>query len=79
MATPVSQSVEAVGVTDEMTEALEAGMAHAAAFYAHGQVTLIDEISQEEWDAWDGSDELALVSDPDGLVLEDQSDCDLAA
>jgi hypothetical protein len=79
MATPASQNVKAVGVTDEMTEALQAGMSHARTFYADGRSTLIDQISQEDWDSWDGSDELALVSDPDGLSLDDHSDCDLAA
>jgi hypothetical protein len=79
MATPASQNVDAVGVTDEMTEALQAGTAHARAFYAGGRSTLIDQISQGEWDSSDGADELALVSDPDGISLDDQSDRDLAA
>ena len=79
MATPVSQNSEMVGVRDEMTEALEAGIARATSFYASGQNTLIDQISQDEWDSWAATDERALVSDPDGLVLDDRSDCDLAA
>lgn len=79
MATPASQNVEAVGVTDEMTEALQAGISHARAYYADGRSTLIDQISQADWDSWDGADELALVSDPDGIVLDDHSECDLAA
>jgi hypothetical protein len=79
MATPASQNVEAVGVTDEMTEALQAGTAHARAFYAGGRSTLIDRISQGEWESWDGADELALVSDPDETSLNDPSDRDLAA
>lgn len=79
MAMTATKAQEAVAVSDEMTAALEAGIAHAARFYASGRNTLVDQISQEAWDAWDGSDELALVYDPDGLDLPDDVDCDLAA
>lgn len=79
MATLASQNSEMVGVRDEMTQALEAGIAHAASFYASGQNTLIDQMSQDDWDSWAAADERALVSDPDGVDLDDRSDCDLAA
>jgi hypothetical protein len=62
-----------------MTAALQAGADHARAFYASGRTTLIDQISQNDWESWDGSDEIALVSDPDGIDLPDDADCDLAA
>ncbi len=79
MAMTATKAVEAVEVSDEMTLAIEAGDAHARAFYASGRNTLIDQISLEAWDAWDGSDEIALVFDPDGVDLADHDDCDLAA
>ncbi|MEA1834021.1 hypothetical protein U8607_18185 [Methylobacterium durans] len=79
MATIATEAPKAVEVRDEMTAALEAGAAHAAAFYASGRNTLVDQLSQEAWEAWDGSDELALVFDPDGIDLPDDADCDLAA
>ena len=79
MATSGSQNSEIVGVRDEMTEALEAGIARATDFYASGQNTLIDQISQDDWDGWDAGSERALVSDPDGLILDDRSERELAA
>lgn len=79
MAMTATKAVEAVEVSDEVAAAIEAGDAHAAAFYASGRNTLIDQLSQEAWDAWDGSDEIALVFDPDGIDLPDHADCDLAA
>lgn len=75
----IAKATGAVEVRDEMTAALEAGVAHAAAFYSTGRSTLIDQISQDAWDMWDGSDELALVFDPDGIDLSDDAHCDLAA
>ncbi len=79
MATPATKAREAVEVSDEMTEAFTAAATHAATFYASGRSTLIDELSQMAWEAWDASDERALVSDPDGIELSDATICDLAA
>lgn len=79
MARTMGQAIQNVQVIDDMTAALEAAASHAASFYAAGRSTLIDQISQADWDAWDASDERALISDPDGIDLQDQSDCYLAA
>ena len=79
MATDAPKPAASIAVRDEMTAALDAGFAHAAAFYAAGRDTLIDRIAQDEWTAWDGRDEMALVTDPDGVDLTDEMVRDLAA
>lgn len=79
MATRAPGPADAIEVRDEMSASLEAGFAHADAFYATGCGTLIDRLSQDEWDNWDGREEKALVSDPDGIDLTDDMVRDLAA
>lgn len=56
-----------VDTTDELMKAIEHAQARVAEVYSSGRNTLIDQISQQEWDSWDASDELGLVSDPHGL------------
>ena len=63
----------------QIKEARQAVGVDADAFYAAGRETLIDQLSQDEWDAWDGRDEVALVSDPDEVDLTDDMVRDLAA
>ncbi len=63
---------QAVEITDEVTAGLEAAAARAAAFYSAGRNTLVGSMSAAELAAWDGTDELALVSDPDGIELPDE-------
>lgn len=60
-----------VTVADDYTAQLEAGMELAARFYASGRRSLVAAIPTEELVSWDGSDELAIVSDPDGIELSD--------
>ena len=79
MMAEASTAFQAVEVSDELTTALQAGVDHAHAFYASARGTLIDQISQEDWESWDGSEEMALVSDPDGIDLPYDADRDLAA
>ncbi|KQO87818.1 hypothetical protein [Methylorubrum extorquens] len=74
-----NQAHEAVEVSDEMVAALTAGAEHAMAFYAAGRSTLIDEFSQEDWEGFDASEEMALVADSDDVDLPDEVDCELAA
>jgi hypothetical protein len=63
---------EPVEASDEFTTSYQEGRAHALSYYKSGRNTLVDQISQEDWENWDGLDELALVSDPDGLELPDK-------
>lgn len=56
-----------VEATDELTIALGHAQERVRKVYAAGRKTLLDEISDEEWAAWDESDELALVADKNGL------------
>ena len=56
-----------VDTTDELMKAIEYAKARVDQVYSSGRNTLIDQISQQEWDSWDASDELGLVSDPHGL------------
>ena len=79
MAMTATKALEAVEVRDEMTAALNAGADHALAFYAAGRTTLVDSFSQEDWEEWDASEELALVADSDDAELPDELNCDLAA
>lgn len=44
--------------------ALAIGEAHARAHYATGAPTLIDAIAPDDFAAWDGTDEVALVGAP---------------
>ena len=71
-----AQHQDLVEVRDELTEAFAAGREHAASVYASGRNTLVDRLSLDEWANWNGVDEMALVSDPDGLDLPDHFGCD---
>ncbi|WP_046862110.1 hypothetical protein [Microvirga massiliensis] len=77
MRLPTGQAPESVEAPDEFLDFFREGRAHAAKFYASGRNTLVDQLSQDEWEQWDGADEKALVSDPDGIDLQD--DVELAA
>ncbi|GEM_PF-6062522 len=59
-----------VETKDELANAIEAAHARSAHVYANGTCTLIDTISAADFANWDGSDELAIVCDPDGLDYE---------
>ncbi len=74
-----NQAHSAVEVSDEMVAALTAGAEHAMAFYTAGRSTLVDEFSQEAWEGFDASGEMALVADSDDVDLPDEVDCELAA
>jgi len=69
----------------ELTDALRAGfqdaMERVKALNLNPCVTLVDEISNDEWNAWDASKEVALVVDSDGLNNDDdiEHEFDLAA
>lgn len=63
---------QAVEIKDDFAAELQAGAKFAQEFYATGRRTLVSTISPADLAAWNGSDELALVSDPDGIDLPDE-------
>lgn len=77
--TYASHNFQPVELADELTAELEAGAAMAGAFYSTGRRTLVASFSTSELAAWDGSEEKALISDPDGIDLPDESQQDKAA
>lgn len=79
MTTPTMELHLPVESVDEVSAAIESARLHIEAFYAADRATLIDSFSSEELIAWDGSAEIALVLDVDGLDVPDEIDCDMAA
>ena len=77
--TNAPHTFQAVELADEFTAELEAGTAVAAAFYAGGRRTLVATMLTSDVVQWDGSEERALVYDPDGIELADDFACDKAA
>lgn len=71
-----SHPIQPVELADELTAELEAGAAVAAAFYSTGRRTLVASFTSAEIENWDGNDERALVSDPDGFELPDEIEAD---
>jgi len=69
--------VATVETTDELMKAIDAAQARISDVYASGAVTLIDLIPSNEWCAWDGSHEKAIVCDSDGIDGVDYDDADL--
>jgi len=61
-----------VEITDEVTAGLEAAAKLATAFYANGRGTLVASFAASDVVKWDGSEEKALVSDPDEVELPDE-------
>lgn len=51
----------AVKVADSLADAIAAADARAAEVYKNGRKTLIDSLSVEQFAAWDGAGEMALV------------------
>jgi hypothetical protein len=71
---------DALGLSVETTDELKNAMAFAHAriieVYASGRNTLIDQISADDFAAWDGLDEMAIVCDSESLDGEDLFDDD---
>lgn len=75
----VNPGALSVEVPDDLARAIAEARARACKVYEAGRNTLIDRISTQDWKSWDASDEMALVSDPDGIGEEDflDDDCEL--
>lgn len=63
------------GLMQRVHDALRSGALSPPTAGTGPRNTLIDQISQEDFDAWDGSDEKALVSDPDFHPTAGTGDC----
>lgn len=79
MTTPAMEVHLPVESVDEVSVEIERARLHIEAFYATDRATLIDSFSSEDLIAWDGSSEMALVLDVDGIDVPDELDCDMAA
>ncbi len=70
-ATTNKLAVPSVEAGDELQKAIAAAHERAAQVYSKGRKTLVDQISIEDWLAWDATDDLAIVTDCDGLEDEE--------
>lgn len=68
-----------VETDDLLQKAIAAAQERAAKVYSHGRKTLIDQIPLDQWLEWDGTGDLAVVSDPEGLDDEDDGFCGIDA
>lgn len=71
----VKKTAPSVELADALHAGFHAAMERVTALDLDPCDTLVDAISQKEWDAWDASAENALVVDTDGLN-GDGSDAD---
>jgi hypothetical protein len=67
----LEQGALSVETTDLMTKAIKDAMSRIE--QVAPTQNLVDQISKEEWLAWDASGEIALVADSSGL----EDDCEL--
>ena len=61
---------------NDLEKAMAAAQARIEKVYAGGCTTLIDKISQADWNEWDASDELGIIGDPTPLDQVDPADLD---
>jgi hypothetical protein len=77
MTTPMKSDMKSasVNVSDELTVAIQSAQVRIAEVYADGCHTFIDSLTLAQWMSWDGSKDLAIVCDRDGLnVYDDMGD-----
>ena len=65
----------AVDQSDDIAKQVTAAQKRAEQVYSSGVKTLVDEISDEQWQSWDASEEYAILMDSD-LDEEDLNDSD---
>ncbi len=75
MTTPMKSDMKSasVNVSDELTVAMQSAKVRTAEVYADGCHTFIDSLTLAQWISWDGSEDLAIVCDSDGLSAYDDT------
>lgn len=79
MAKQMKEEAMSVQTNDVLSQAVDAAMARIHEMKGKTGLTLIDTISDEDWEKWDASDEMAIVSDPCGMDAHDHLDDDEVA